>query len=330
MTTYPKAVADGWHPLAAPKELRKGQPLKRALMGEKLVLFRTDDGIGVLKDRCPHRHVPLSAGKVAPDGIVCPYHGWKFASDGLCKEIPGATTCPAIRADALPVHEAAGMIWTSLAPRPAPFPTLPDAMLDDTLDRFWWRLEPSQAGFLDGLENHLDPAHPHFVHPWLVRAPDKRKKVKVTVRSGPWGAEAHYLEERGNTALLPTAMEGGRSESIGRLWPPTIGEVKFNAKKGAFLSVAVAFVPVDEHTTRPLAHFATARKVLPHWLKRWVLKGLHMPVLSQDRDMLTLQDENRADRPYVIGPLDVLSRAIWAHARGEPCPEEERTLDMML
>ena len=55
-----------------------------------------------------------------------------------------------------------------------------------------------------------------------------------------------------------------------------------------------------------------------------------LPVLTQDRRMLRLQDEARTGEPYAIGPLDVLARAIWRHANGEVVAEETRELEMWL
>jgi phenylpropionate dioxygenase-like ring-hydroxylating dioxygenase large terminal subunit len=326
---WPTAIAAGWHPVAAVADLRN-KPLACMLLGQRLVLFCAGEQIGLLRDRCPHRGVPLSGGRLAPGGIACPYHGWRFSADGVCIEVPGSSVCLDVRAATLPVRIAAGLVWTSLADVPDPFPVLPDVMDDARLDRFWWRLAPSRAGLLDALENHLDPAHPHHVHPWLVRAPNRRRKVTVDVRSGPWGAEASYVEMGRNGALLPAVMEGTRARSIGRLWPPTIGEVRLESARGAMLSIAVVFSPVDVGLTRPFAHFASTRGWLPAWFKQIGLKAFHLPVLAQDRRMLRLQDQSRGDGGYRIGPLDVLSREILAHANHQPCPEAQRTIEMFL
>ena len=154
--------------------------------------------------------------------------------------------------------------------------------------------------------------------------------VQVAVREGPWGAEAVYTEERRNTALLPTLLEGQRARSIGRLWPPTIGEVRLENTKGDFLSITVAFSPVDTGLTRPFAHFATKKGFLPAFLKRAALKAFHWPILTQDRRMLAMQESNRGDEGYFIGPLDVLARAIWQHANANECQESEREITMEL
>lgn len=330
VNAWPSAIASGWHPVAYACDLR-GAPLSTRLMGEPLVAFRdAGGGASVLRDRCPHRGVPLSQGRVRDGQIVCPYHGWRFAGDGTLVEVPGAHECPPVKAQALPIREEAGLVWTSLAADPPAFPELPPAMHDDALDRFWWPLEPSRAGLLDALENHLDPAHPHFVHPWLVRPPTQRRSTRVVVRSGPWGAEARYFENRANRALLSAVMEGERKAGIGRLWPPTCGEVRLENTRGAMLSIAVVFSPLDHDLTRPYAHFASTRGLLPAWFKRAALKLFHLPVLAQDRRMLGWQVDGRGPGGFAFGPLDVLARAILRHAHGEPAPEEETNFELEL
>ena len=327
---WPRAIANGWHPIACAQELGK-RPFATRLMGEPLVAFRSQDGAAaVLRDRCPHRGVPLSHGRLNQGTVVCPYHGWRFDGAGRCIEVPGAATCPPVRAAALPVREEAGLVWTTLAAQPSPFLALPPAMSDAALDRFWWPLGPSRAGLLDALENHLDPAHPHFVHPWLVRSPNGRRPTLVEVRSGPWGAEARYVEQRSNHALLSAVIEGQRQEGIGRLWPPTIGEVRLANTRGAMLSIAVVFSPIDHDVTRPYAHFASTRGWLPAWFKRAALKLFHRPVLAQDRRMLGWQVDGRGPGGFAFGPLDVLARAILHHAHGEPMVEDETSFELEL
>jgi phenylpropionate dioxygenase-like ring-hydroxylating dioxygenase large terminal subunit len=300
-------------------------------MARRLVVARDREGPFVLDDRCPHRGVPLSRGKVEAGAIVCPYHGWRFGRGGACLQVPGSPL-PGSPARALPCVDRAGLVWTSLAEAPGPFPRLPEALEDESLDRFWWPLRATPAGLLDSIENHLDPAHPHQVHPWMVRSPNRRRPVDVSVRSGPWGAEAVYLEGSKSSGLMPRLLEGKRVRSIGRLYPPTIAEVAFEGEPGLKLSVAVIFGPEDEGLTRPWAHFATRRALAPAWLKRAVLKAFHLPVLNQDRRILRLQQEWREGEspPYATGPLDLIGPTIWRLANGLPEPERERSLTMEL
>lgn len=312
-TDWPVAVATSWYPVAQVEALGR-KPVACRLLGRALVVFAGAHGPVVLHDRCPHRGMPLSNGRVAGARIVCAYHGWAFGEGGACRAVPGSDAIPGVSATALPVRVAAGLVWTTLGD--GAFPDLPVVMEDPAYDRFWWPVAASHARVLDALENHLDPAHPHHVHPWLVRAPDQRQPVTVTVEVTGEGATATYREEARATGLIPRLFEGHRTTSFGRLFPPSTGEVAFIGPGGLRLSIAVVFVPEDAATTRPWAHFATPRGRLPAGVKRALLKAFHRPILAQDRRVLARQAER--DGPYAIGPLDFLGPAIWGFAHGTP------------
>src|SRR4030095_6933445 len=80
-----------WLPVTAATDMQEatGRPLRVKLLGEDLTLFRTHNGqLGLVGSFCAHRLSPLFFGRVESDGLRCPYHGWKFAPDGKCLEMP--------------------------------------------------------------------------------------------------------------------------------------------------------------------------------------------------------------------------------------------------
>ena len=109
---YPR----GWFQVAYADEIQPGevQPLK--YFGVELVMFRTEDGeVSVLDAFCPHMGAHLGhGGKVDGDGIVCPFHAWKFNGEGKCTEVPYAKHLPRkANITAWPVIERNGliMVW---------------------------------------------------------------------------------------------------------------------------------------------------------------------------------------------------------------------------
>jgi phenylpropionate dioxygenase-like ring-hydroxylating dioxygenase large terminal subunit len=330
---WPVAIAKGWHPVAYEKELRVGRPLGVRLMDTPIALFRTVSGPAALIDRCPHRNVPLSGGTVCGDALACPYHGWSFDAAGRCVAVPGVpgqTGAPARRVAVTSRH---GLIWASLADAPPPFPELPSEIADTALDGFWWPLAPRTARTIDALENHLDPMHPHFLHLHLVRPAGERLSVPVVVRAAPWGAEARYTEAHLPQTLLPRIIEGKRIESRGRYFAPLTGQVALENSRGLTIAITVIFSPVAQDLTRPYAHFATARGVMPAWLKRLLIIAFHKPVLAQDAAMLERQARNIAGfggADFAVGPGDVLGPLIWQHVHGKPPEVGERRLELEL
>ena len=60
------------------------------ILDENIVIFRTSKGqVVAMEDRCPHRFLPLSMGKLFEDEIQCGYHGITYNCEGQCVRIPG-------------------------------------------------------------------------------------------------------------------------------------------------------------------------------------------------------------------------------------------------
>ncbi|MGD9981572.1 MAG: Rieske 2Fe-2S domain-containing protein, partial [Hyphomonadaceae bacterium] len=87
-------LRDLWYFAATSRELKRGQMFRREILGEPVVLGRDEEGSAfALRDICPHRAVPLSAGRIVAENgvqtVECPYHGWRYGTqDGDCKLIP--------------------------------------------------------------------------------------------------------------------------------------------------------------------------------------------------------------------------------------------------
>jgi len=114
---------DHWHPVLPAKQLRR-RPVAVRLHATNLVLFRTASGqIGALEDRCPHRRMKLSLGRVIGDRLQCPYHGWTFDCHGA-GESPATPKLHAT-ARSLEAREELGVIWVKSAESQPEFPRFP-------------------------------------------------------------------------------------------------------------------------------------------------------------------------------------------------------------
>ncbi len=83
------AHPDHWYPLAWSRELKQGGTLATSFAGDPIVLVRPRTGpVFALEDRCAHRQVPLSKGKVDGCAVRCAYHGWAYAQSGACVDVP--------------------------------------------------------------------------------------------------------------------------------------------------------------------------------------------------------------------------------------------------
>jgi vanillate O-demethylase monooxygenase subunit len=98
--------------VAAADEVGRG-PLARRLLGTAVVLYRTTRGDAVaLEDRCAHRPVRLSDGRVEGDDIYSGYTGFGYAPDGRCVHVPTQPDVPYdVCVRRFPVHEDGSFVW---------------------------------------------------------------------------------------------------------------------------------------------------------------------------------------------------------------------------
>jgi phenylpropionate dioxygenase-like ring-hydroxylating dioxygenase large terminal subunit len=190
--THP-AMRRCWHPVARSTEI-SNEPTRVVLLGEPLVLFRSNDEVVCFLDRCPHRHTPLSLGTCDGTTLQCAYHGWRFGGDGRCVEIPALgkeATLPS-QARLTPVAgvaERSGMIF--VAPEE---PIAPLGRIDESEDPTFemGELAPMRARACAGLlaDNFLDMAHFPFVHRGTFGANEAADVPRYEVERDEWGFTA--------------------------------------------------------------------------------------------------------------------------------------------
>jgi phenylpropionate dioxygenase-like ring-hydroxylating dioxygenase large terminal subunit len=282
-----------WWPLAMSTELGRDRPLARRLRGMPLVLFRDAQGAAkALHDRCPHRHAPLSAGRVRDGEICCPYHGWRFDADGHCTMVPGLQALSQCKPliPSLATQEAYGLIWVcSAVAQPDQGPVAPSVL--EGLDVFFMNA-CVRCGLAEAAENFLDGFHTHFVHSGWIRRDMHRQTVRAKVRLLPNGIETVYSEEGLQSGFISRWLEAGRSESVGRFLWPGVAEIEYRSVQGVTLLVTAWLTPQDEGRVRIHARVATRRGWLPAAFKRVVLRHLFGVILRQDKTILEVTSAN--------------------------------------
>ena len=82
-------LRDAWYYALPSERLKNGDMVPKTLLGEPVVIGRDKEGqVFALVDICPHRGIPLRFGKFDGCEIECCYHGWRFATNGVCTAIP--------------------------------------------------------------------------------------------------------------------------------------------------------------------------------------------------------------------------------------------------
>ena len=160
--------------------------------------------ISVLVNRCAHRGTTVCAeGRGNTERFVCPYHGWSYDLDGVLQAVPfsGGYEKEKLPSGLKAVPRIAlyrGFVFASLA---AAGPALEEflgparASLDDFVDRApGGALEIAGGVFKHAyggnwklmIENHLDGAHPAWVHASSVAV------ARGAPEPGPPGREHYY------------------------------------------------------------------------------------------------------------------------------------------
>jgi phenylpropionate dioxygenase-like ring-hydroxylating dioxygenase large terminal subunit len=254
-------LRDLWYFAATSAELKPGKHFRREILGEPVLLGRGGDGkVFALRDICPHRAVPLSAGRqVETDGQVtveCPYHGFRFGTDGVCKLIPSLvegqdfeTSRIAVRQ--FPVHEANGivLIYVSADPRFRGAPPPPPVFDAEPKPKFVVHriFEATMDNAVVGL---MDPAHVGYVHTqWWWRPPSAKKRLKekqFVPRERGWAIARH--QPSGNSLAYRMLFGGDVTTEIAFMLPGFRWEVVENARSRLF--TLTCLTPENENRTR--------------------------------------------------------------------------------
>ncbi|MGC4091310.1 MAG: aromatic ring-hydroxylating dioxygenase subunit alpha [Polyangiaceae bacterium] len=280
-------LARYWYVAATSASLGR-RPLARTLLGTPLVLFRDNDGHAhALLDRCPHRNVPLSLGRVAGNGrLECAYHGWQFDGQGQCRSVPGLIEDGAPRERRCPrahVREQDGLVWVyaelDQEPTSEPFAL---TTRDEGYARVVREVEAS-ATLHATVENALDVPHTAFLHRGLFRG-GERHEVRVRVRRTASDVEAEYTGEPRPSGVVGRLLSpgGGVVEHWDRFILPSIAQVEYRLGAESHFLVTAFGAPVNDFHTR-LTAVVDFRTPLPNALLKPLLEPIALWISAKTR-----------------------------------------------
>jgi vanillate O-demethylase monooxygenase subunit len=160
-------VRNLWYMAAWDHEVPESGMLSRRLLDDQWLIARLPDGgYAMLIDRCPHRFVPLSKGRLDEAGVIhCPYHGLGFDRSGACVHNPFPAPPPAhVRARTMPVvHRHRGLWFWPGDPAMADPALIPDFAFVDRPGM--QRSSMVIRGHYELLtDNLMDLTHAEFLH----------------------------------------------------------------------------------------------------------------------------------------------------------------------
>ncbi|MEU5703585.1 aromatic ring-hydroxylating oxygenase subunit alpha [Streptomyces aurantiacus] len=109
-------IPDQWYPILQTCDIEDDRPTGVRRMGEELVLWRDLDGELVCQSaRCPHKGANIAEGRLKGNTVECPYHGFRYDSEGTCKVVPAlganARIPQSLQLRTYPVREQHGLVW---------------------------------------------------------------------------------------------------------------------------------------------------------------------------------------------------------------------------
>lgn len=324
MTTWHPSIYQRWF-VAARADRVGAKPLAVTVLGRPIVLARLADGLVALEDRCPHRQVPLSQGRITAAGVQCPYHGWTFGHDGRCTAVPGMAPgecLPKAGARTVAVRELDGLVWVRLAPDGDAAPPRMIADLAPGSRKFTGQLH-WRGDIVDAIENFLDPLHTHTVHPGLVRRPDApRQPMRVRLDVTDEGFVVDYRGQAAQSGILFRLFESPRVSEKLHFAGAGSAQIEYVYANGSVVRITLHFTPETPDHVHVFTTLHVENRWAPAWAVRWFVYPFLRKVARQDARMLGLQAMNQARFPGRRGVstrLDLVRRnleKIWE--RGEP------------
>ncbi len=313
-----------WYVACRSHELPAGSfpraPLATTVVGVPLVLFRDERGTAAaLLDRCAHRNVPLSLGRVTrPGTLECGYHGWRFDAEGRCVGVPGLCRPLEVtrRVSSYAVREQDGLVWVCPAADFTPHDPPPRVpFVDDERYAHVRREVEVEATLHATIENALDVPHTAFLHRGLFRG-GKTNRIVAVVRRFRDRVEAEYLGEPkppGLVAKILAPHGAGTVRHWDRFFLPSVAQVEYRLGEDTHFIVTSYCTPVSDFRTRMLA-VVSFRTPLPRKMVSTLLEPVALRIFRQDAEVLRKQTETIrrfGGEQFSSTEIDVLGPSIW-------------------
>lgn len=245
-----------WYQAGWSSEVEESTLLARTLLDEPLVFYRDSNGkVNALMDRCPHKFVPLSAGCVKGDSVVCGYHGLEFGEDGACTKNPHGEIPKRLQVKSYIVAERHTAIWVWMGdPEKANLTTIPDLSFIDSVPE-----ETRIFGYMNTAcdyqlltDNILDLSHADYLHPTTLGGMMTQAKTELQNDTDALVVRWFARNCEAPMAFMPMADENNKIDiSIEVTWNPPALMVLTNSGVKPGLTVTDSDLGITLHNMVP-------------------------------------------------------------------------------
>ncbi|GBQ29100.1 ring-hydroxylating dioxygenase ferredoxin subunit [Acetobacter estunensis NRIC 0472] len=300
-----------WYPVAWSNKVKAGKPFGTRYGADPIVIVRPDNGapIYALEDRCAHRQVPLSKGKVEGDVVKCCYHGWSFDRKGCCVTVPYLNKPGVGRGvKTYPCKESGGLVFIfpgdpALAEKiPVPVP----CQVNNTEEFKTRRFDPHVKCHYSFMHENLMDMNHQFLH--------RKQMGQITARflgqdKGENFVEASYsFARKGGEQPLAERLLFGRHDKTIDVKDQPIDEVvtirttypyqtlQIRDKDGdLMMDLWVAYVPLGEHQEETQAYglLSVRRPKMKFLLDlAWPVLGIFTNrIFMEDKEIVEMEQE---------------------------------------
>jgi len=312
--TATEYLRDLWYMPALASSLKRGDMRREMLLGEPVLLGRGHDGeVFALRDICPHRGVPLSAGRIKSDNSVeCPYHGWRFRKDGVCSAIPSLVAGQdfepeKIKVRSYPAREQDGLVWVYMAATPGAAPRSEPPRVGSDHKMRWTEIQNFACGIDHAVIGLMDPAHGPYVHAhwWWKKSPRVKEKHYAPLPNG-------FVMTRHKPSKPVYSLLGDVETEITFELPST----RFEILTGKLLGMPFKVVGLTVCTPRETGSTDVIQVFYwPGWLNFLypIFWAVGRTFIGDDRKIVELQREGLKFSPNLMLIQDSDQPAIWYH-----------------
>ncbi|BBP56435.1 (Fe-S)-binding protein [Pseudomonas sp. St316] len=236
----------------------------------------------------------MSAGKIAENCLVCPYHGWRYDAQGQVVHIPSlgekqhASTSREHRYKQrhFAVQELDGLIWVYTGkddPQAKAVFRLPG--YDDKRWQSYFMINTFEADVGSLVQNFMDVPHTVFVHEGIFRSSTGRT-MEATLACKAQSIEVTYHDDGDKIGFMNwlSNPDGEPLVHTDRFFAPNVTRCDYQwGERSAFLIIS-QITPIDSRQSRVYTYIAYRFR-----FPRWVL-GLLRPFLHLYTCIVIRQD----------------------------------------
>lgn len=342
-------MREQWYVACTQSELHNHKPLGVKIHGLGLVLFRRrDGGIVALIDQCVHRGTQLSAGRVADDCLVCPYHGWRYDAEGKVVHIPTIDgvmppeppPSHPFRQRRLRVHEQNDLVWVFLGDEEADVSHIFSMPFFDEAPWQRYYMVNTFDGDINLLaQNFMDVPHTVFVHDKIFRK-SKGSVMSAVVAFNRRSVEVTYDDGDDKIGMMDWLTNPDHAPLVhtDKFFAPNVTRCDYHWGQRSGFVIVSQITPMDGRRARVYTYIAY-RFPVPRWILRLLRPMLHLYthiVIQQDVRIMRAH-RNGLDNAPNFRPHNVqadivhvgIERLLAAVRRGEELPAAHQTQKTM-